>query len=107
MTRSDRDSLPRFEFEAEILYWRGPSPFFFAPIPPRHVAELRRAARFVTYGWGMVPVEARINGVAFQTSLFPKDEGYLLPIKAEVRRKTNITAGDSISVEMEVQPSQR
>jgi ribosomal protein L25 (general stress protein Ctc) len=100
-------SLDRFNFEAEVIYWRGPSPFFYAPIPPQHVERLRRAARAVTYGWGMVPVEVTIAGVAFSTALFPKDDTYLLPLKVAVRRKTNITAGDVVSVEMTVQPARR
>jgi Domain of unknown function (DUF1905) len=107
MTDSDDGPLARFSFEAEIIYWRGPSPFFYAPIPKRHAAELRQAARLVSYGWGVIPVEATIDGVAFQTSLFPKDETYLLPIKAAVRRKANITAGDAISVELTIQPGQK
>ena len=107
MTRYDEQSPVRFGFEAEVIYWRGPSPFFFAPIPPRHVAELRRVSKLVTYGWGMIPVEATINAVTFSTSLYPKDETYLLPLKAEVRRKSDITAGDAISVEMTIQAVQR
>lgn len=87
-------------FEAEVIHWRGPSPFFFAPIPEPHVGELRRLARAVTYGWGMIPVEARIGGVAFTTSLFPKDETFLLPLKDAVRRKADVTAGDRVSVEL-------
>lgn len=104
---SDTDSPMQFRFEAEVVYWRGPSPFFFAPIPPHHADELRRVSKLVTYGWGMVPVEATIGEAIFQTSLFPKDETYLLPLKAAVRRKGNITAGDLISVEMIVQPVER
>ena len=64
--------------------------------------EIRRIARFVTYGWGVIPVEATINGVTFTTSLFPKDDTYLLPIKAAVRRKAGVTAGDDIDIEMAV-----
>lgn len=91
-------------FEAEVIYWRGPSPFFYAPAPPHIADEIRRAAKFVTYGWGMIPVVARIGGVAFETSLFPKDATYLLPLKAAVRRKTEVTAGDTVSIEMTIQP---
>jgi uncharacterized protein DUF1905 len=98
------DPLAEFSFETRIIHWRGPSPFFYAPIPPRHLEELRRVARAVTYGWGMVPVAARIGSVAFTTALFPKDETYLLPLKAAVRRRANITAGDLIEVEMTIQP---
>ncbi|HEY1752257.1 MAG TPA: DUF1905 domain-containing protein [Caulobacteraceae bacterium] len=99
--------MAEFSFEATVIYWRGPSPFFFAPAPPDVAAEIRRVARFVSYGWGVIPVEARIGEAAFSTSLFPKDETYLLPIKAAVRRKTGITAGDLVAVEMTLRPGRR
>ena len=105
--RPDEESLAQFRFDATVIYWRGPSPFFFAPIPAQCAAELRQVSKLVTYGWGMVPVDATIGGVGFYTALFPKDETYLLPLKADVRRKTNITAGDTIAVEMTIQPVQR
>jgi hypothetical protein len=107
MTDAAEDHLGPFSFEASVIHWRGPSPFFFAPIPAPQSEKLRQVARFVTYGWGMAPVEARIGDVVFTTALFPKDETYLLPLKTVVRRKTNITAGDVITVEMTIQPAQR
>lgn len=91
-----------FEFETTLIHWRGPSPFFFAPVPALHGAEIRRIASLVTYGWGVIPVEAEIGGTAFRTSLFPKDESYLLPLKNEVRRREGITAGDLVAVSMTV-----
>ena len=99
--------LEPLSFEATVIYWRGPSPFFYAPLPPAEAEEIRRIARFVTYGWGVIPVEATIAGVTFKTSLFPKDGAYLLPLKDAVRRKTNITAGDVISVDMTLKPAKR
>jgi hypothetical protein len=92
----------KLDFETTIIEWRGPSPFFFAPIPAKHTDDVRHAARLASYGWGVVPVEAVIAGVVFTTSLFPKDEGYLLPIKDKVRRAARVTAGDSIAVTMAV-----
>ena len=94
----------RFSFETEVIHWRGPSPYFYAPVPAEHVEELRSVARAVTYGWGMIPVATVVGGVAFTTSLFPKDETYLLPLKDAVRRKAGVTAGDRIAVEMRIQP---
>lgn len=97
----------QFTFEAEVIDWRGPSPFFFAPLPLSHAEEIRRISREVTYGWGVIPVEAVIGGITFRSSLFPKDETYLLPLKLDVRRKINVTAGDTISVDMIVRPAGR
>ena len=103
----DDGPLLRLRFEAQVIDWRGPSPFFFAPIPAEHTAEVRWAARIASYGWGVVPVAARIGEAAFTTSLFPKDDGYLLPLKDAVRRKANVTAGDVIAVEMTIAPPKR
>jgi len=105
MTQSERSPLPVFSFEAEIIYWRGPSPYFYAPLPPDCAAEVRRLAKLVTYGWGMIPVDATVGGVGFYTALFPKDETYLLPLKTAVRKKAGVTAGDTISVEMTLKPA--
>jgi hypothetical protein len=93
-----------FTFDAEVIYWRGPAPFFYAPLPVAAAGEIRGAAKLVSYGWGVIPVEATIGGVTFTTSLFPRDGTYLLPLKVAVRRPTGITAGDVIHVEMVVQP---
>ncbi|KKB11805.1 hypothetical protein VE25_10560 [Devosia geojensis] len=90
-------------FEAEVIYWRGPAPFFYAPVPAEHAGDIRRVSKLVSYGWGMIPVTATIGGVAFYTALFPKDDTYLLPLKADVRRKSNVTVGDVISIEMKIQ----
>ncbi|HXQ12623.1 MAG TPA: DUF1905 domain-containing protein [Caulobacteraceae bacterium] len=101
------EALLQISFEASVIYWRGPAPFFYAPIPAEHVEEVRRAARIATYGWGCVPVEAEVGGVAFTTALFPKDGTYLLPLKVAVRRKANITAGDLIVADMTIRAPQR
>lgn len=93
----------QIKFEATIIEWRGPSPFYYAPVPEQHVEDLRRAAKIASYGWGVVPVEAKIGAAKFTTSLFPKDGGYLLPIKARVRQQAKVTIGDKISVTMSVQ----
>lgn len=97
----------QFRFQATVIYWRGPAPFFFAPIPEQYGAEIRQMSKLLTYGWGVIPVEAKIGGIEFYTSLFPKDGTYLLPVKTKVRQKNNITAGDTISVEMAMQPRER
>ncbi len=46
-------------FDGEIIYWRGPSPFFFVAIPPEESADLKEISNRVTYGWGVIPVEVR------------------------------------------------
>ncbi|SNT36879.1 DUF1905 domain-containing protein [Actinacidiphila glaucinigra] len=89
-------------FAGRVIEWRGPSPYYFATVPDEESAHIREVAAAVTYGWGVIPVEARIGDTAFTTSLFPKDGCYLLPLKGAVRRPQGITAGDDVTVELTV-----
>ena len=97
-----RRPTTKFSFEAEVIEWRGPSPFFFAPIPSERAEAIRQAAKFVSYGWGVIPVVATTGAVTFTTSLFPKDGTYLLPLKDAVRRRLAVTAGDVVDIEMTI-----
>jgi len=89
-------------FEAVIIEWRGPAPFLFAAVPDAHIGAIRYAAMTASYGWGVVPVVVRIGATEFATSLFPRDGGYLLPIKVAVRKSERIGLGDRIAVHMRV-----
>ncbi|MGW7045531.1 DUF1905 domain-containing protein [Streptomyces avermitilis] len=89
-------------FSNHVIEWRGPSPFYFVPVPEEQSADIREVASMATYGWGVVPVEARIGETTFTTSLFPKDGEYLLPIKQAVRKPQGLSAGDEVTVEMTV-----
>lgn len=86
------------EFTGEIWHWRGPSPYHFVTVPDDESAELKEAAALVTYGWGMIPVKARIAGTEWKTSLFPKDGRYIVPVKDVVRLGENLQVGDVVSV---------
>jgi hypothetical protein len=90
------------EFSGEVWFWRGPSPYHFVTVPEDESAQLREVAADVTYGWGMVPVAARIGATAWTTSLFPKDGGYLLPVKDLVRTAEALDVGSVVDVRLTV-----
>ena len=92
------DILARIAFAGEIVEWRGRAPFLFVPVPDEHVGELRYAAREASYGWGCVPVAARIGATEFTTSLFPRGDTYFLPVKVAVQRAEGVTLGDRVAV---------
>lgn len=50
----------------------------------------------------MIPVRARIGRTAWETSMFPREGGSALPIKAAVRRAEGIELGDEVEVVVEV-----
>ncbi len=104
---ADGEILAELSFAAELIHWRGPSPYHFVAIPEEQVGEVRYAARIASYGWGVVPVDATVRGVDFTTSLFPRDGGYLLPIKDAVRKGAGLVLGETVQVVMRVRAKRR
>jgi hypothetical protein len=92
----------RIEFSGTIWHWRGPSPFFFVTVPDEDSRELKAVSGAVTYGWGMIPVTARIGATEWKTSLFPKEGRYLVPLKDAVRKAEGLAEDDEVSVVLEV-----
>ncbi len=90
------------EFEGEIFYWRGPAPYLFVAIPEGPSSHIKAMSSLVSYGWGVIPVHARIGSTEFKTSLFPKDGRYLVPIKQSVQKAENLEAGDSVLVQVRI-----
>ena len=90
------------EFSGEVWFWRGPSPYHFVTVPEDESAELEEAAALVTYGWGMIPVSARIGSTEWTTSLFPKNGGYVVPLPDLVRNAEGIDVGDTVAVRLAV-----
>lgn len=96
------EPLADLSFAGAVIEWRGPAPFIFVAVPEELVGEVHYAAREASYGWGVVPVEATIRGEDFQTSLFPKDGGYLVPLKVAVRKATGIELGEVVTIRMRI-----
>ena len=90
------------EFNGKIWFWNGPAPWFFVTVPAKQSRALKAIVGFVTYGWGMIPVDVRIRKTEWKTSLFPKDGRYIVPIKASVRKAENLEEGDKVTVQLEV-----
>jgi hypothetical protein len=90
------------DFEGEIIHWRGPSPFHFVVVPDEASAAIEHVSSLVTYGWGCIPVRVRIGTTDFTTSLFPKDGGYLVPVKAAVRSTERLALGDRVGIRLEL-----
>ena len=89
-----------FEFTGRIFEWRGPAPYYYVALPDEDSADLKEASPGLTYGWGVIPVVVTIGETEWETSLFPPDGRYLVPLKDKVRRAEGLGDGDEISVRM-------
>jgi len=92
----------KIEFSGKIIFWRGPAPWFFITIPAKQSRDIQAVSRYVTYGWGVIPVHVQIGKTEYRTSLFPKNGKYLVPIKADVRKAENLEKGDKVNLSLEI-----
>ena len=76
----------------------------FMSVPAEISDEIRAHAMMVRRGFGSVRVEATIDDVTWRTSVFPSKSsgGYFLPVKIDVCRRTGISPGDQVTVELEL-----
>lgn len=88
----------RLKFRGEMFEWRGPSPFHFVAVPVAEAEHIREVAAMVTYGWGVIPASVSTGRTEWTTSLFPKNGGYLVPVKDAVRRAEDIRVGDVVEI---------
>ena len=101
-----------FPFNSAMITVTGPvwlwseakNSWHFLTVPAGQAMEIRLEGMAARRGFGSVRVEAAIGGVRWRTSLFPdsKSGGYVLPLKADIRRRAHIAAGDDVTVEIEV-----
>ena len=87
-------------FTAPLWLWSSEkASWHFVTVPEQQSLEIRAESFGTAGGFGSVRVEVVINGVAWCTSVFPQKTGtYLLPVKADVRRRAGIAADDVVDV---------
>ena len=93
------------EFTSLLWIWKGQAAgrWYFVTVPEEQSAEIKAQAFSMPRGFGSVRVEATIGEVTWQTSVFPLNSGgYLLPVKAEIRKKAEIGVGDEVTVALDL-----
>ena len=94
--------LMTIDFNDKIWFWKGPAPWYFVTVPTEHSLDIKAISGLVTYGWGVIPVQVRIGKTEWKTSLFPKGDHYIVPIKASVRKAEKLVEGDNVAVRLEI-----
>lgn len=75
----------------------------FITVPEEQAGEIRAHCLLNRGGFGSAKVEATIRAVKWRTSVFrQKSGGYILPVKAEVRKSAGIAADDDVTVKLEL-----
>lgn len=99
--RSGELTEGEYEFAAELWLFPGEAAWHFISLPPE-VSDDVRARTEGLLAFGSTKVEARIGETSWSTSVFfdRKQNCFLLPVKAEVRRREGIGDGDQVKVRL-------
>ncbi|WP_292340999.1 DUF1905 domain-containing protein [Mesorhizobium sp.] len=102
---SGRIVMLRYEMQAEIWVYPGKGGWHFVTLPPEFAARIKAAMAGLARPWGSLGVTAVIGKTRWSTSLFPdKASGsLLLPVKASVRQREGLKAGDIAALTIEVE----
>ena len=92
----------RLRIEGEIWFWRGPAPFHFVTVPPVESEMIHDVASVVTYGWGMIPATVTIGSTTVTTALWPKDGGYIVPIKKVLQAREGVKVDDVVEIVLDI-----
>ena len=98
-----------FNFSAKCTLWHeGKAAWHFVTLPQDKSEEVKFFSENVhgkRRGWGAVRVQATIGATTWQTSIFPqfKTNIYILPVKADVRKKEKILANNMVEVRLKIE----
>lgn len=81
----------------------------FVTLSKPAAAKVRAQSLGPRRGLGAVGVKVTIGATSWKTSIVPdsKSRSYLLPIKAGVRRREDISAGDTVKVTIAVEDASK
>lgn len=101
-----------WQFRGPLWLWRGKAKdgtptstaWHFVTIDGDVADAVRAASPGRSAAWGSVYVHAAVGNTRWQTSVFPSKEvkGFLLPIKAAVRKAERLAEGDMVMLELTV-----
>ena len=94
-----------YTFKTKVWLYAGPTPWHFVTLPKKLAAEIQ-----VFYGgqkknFGSIGVLATVGRTTWKTSIFSdtKSGSFVLPLKAEIRRREKITADKMLAVSIRIQ----
>jgi hypothetical protein len=93
-----------FSILSEVFLYPGMAGWHFVGIPKKQSIEIKKLFGVKAKGWGSIPVKVELGSTKWKTSIFPdkKSGTYLLPLKADVRKKEGILNKDKIKFTIEI-----
>ena len=93
----------KLQFIAPLWVYSGPTAWHFITLPQEDAEQIKFFVK-TPNGFGSVRVRAQIGESVWKTSIFPdrSSNSYLLPIKAEIRKRESLSEGDRVQVSLTI-----
>ncbi len=93
-----------YSFQSSVWMYPGMAGWYFLTLPKDTAEDINYYFSDVKRGWGSLPVKVTIKETTWKTSIFPDKESgsFLLPLKAEIRKKESIKEGDKVELSLEI-----
>lgn len=103
MTKAKPDT-DTYSFKGKVWIFNGPTPWYFVTLPKKLAAEVRAFHGSLQKNFGTIRVTASVGKTTWATSVFrdTKSDSYVLPLKAEIRKKENIAAGKTVQLTISI-----
>lgn len=91
-----------FEFTAPVWKHSANGGWYFVSLPIEFSMEIRQNMKWQEEGWGRMKAKAKIRETLWDTAIWydTKFKTYILPLKAEIRKKEKIEIGNMLDVEI-------
>lgn len=91
-----------YSFSGHVWKYSGKGAWFFISLPKFLSEQIRVENQQLEEGWGRLKCIAKIGEVTWETAIWfdTKQACYLLPVKADVRKKENLLENATVKVEI-------
>ncbi|MBN8718367.1 MAG: DUF1905 domain-containing protein [Sediminibacterium magnilacihabitans] len=88
----------KYEFTTKPWQYTGSNSWHFVSLPKKLSKEIRNALKAEEEGWGRLRAIAKIGNSEWKTAIWfdTKMNTYLLPLKAEIRKKEILEIGKDV-----------
>lgn len=92
----------QYNFKGQIWKHNADGGWHFVSLPKDISADIRNHLKEFEEGWGRLKVTAYTLDITWQTAIWfdTKKDTYLLPIKADIRKKGSLDIGSNVHIKL-------
>ena|SRR3989338_1308786 len=97
--------MPTYKIKSEVwLYPSATAAWHFVSLSKKQSEEIDKKFGDKRHGWNSFPVSVMLGKTKWNTSIFfdKREQAYILPLKADVRKREGVRQGDVIVFTLEV-----